>query len=161
MQKFFSVFLILFLFCCHKTTLDNDIVRINNLHQKAKSNVNDSTLMYIKEAKDLIDKNNKLPDTLKIENIFRKGYYYKQINNLDSAAYYFHRTIDRIKAPNNRQRNLIYYRNTWETDVKLDNYANGISVAKKFINITNDKTNSKDLVYAFNFLERAYLDLQL
>ena len=160
MDRYLGLLVILTFFCCCKNTLEDDISRIAYLHKKAKNNVNDSTLLYIKEAKILIDKNNKLSDTLRIENIFRKGYYYKQIEELDSASYYFHRTIDLVKAPNTRIRNLVYFQNTWQTDEALGNVANGISVAQKFIDISNTKDHLKDLVYVYNFLERMYIDLE-
>ncbi|EDP72169.1 Regulator of cell autolysis [Flavobacteriales bacterium ALC-1] len=160
MQKLFSVFLILLLVNCNKNNSQSDTSRIAYLHKKAKNNVNDSTLLYIKEAKTLIDKNNKLPDTLRIENIFRKGYYYLQKEELDSASYYFHRTIDLIEAPNNRKRNRVYFQNTWQTDERIDNKTNAISAVQKFIDISNEENNIGDLLFAYNALERIYLDLK-
>lgn len=159
MRKLLILTIILQFLSCNQNTLESDISRIAQYHEKAKNNVNDSTLAYIEKAKDILIKNKKLPDTLFIENIFRRGFYHKQTNNLDSASYYFHRTIDRIEAPNDRKRNLIYFRSTWETDEKLGNYTNGISAAQKYINISNNNGNHNNLVYAYNFLERAYLDL--
>ncbi|RZN84761.1 MAG: hypothetical protein EVB11_01535 [Winogradskyella sp.] len=159
MRNFILFIIPLLFFCCDKNSLQDDISKIARLHDKAYNTVSDSALIYIKDAKILIENNSKLPDTLRIENIFKKGYYYLQTNKLDSASYYFHRTIDLIKGANNRERNRVYFQNTWETDEKLDNYKNAISAAQKLIDISNPIDNNSDLLYAFNYLERVYLEL--
>ncbi|MDH7445381.1 sensor histidine kinase [Aquimarina sp. 2201CG14-23] len=167
MQKPYLIFLtvitVLF-FACNKKSAKSDLLynieNVNDLHSLAKNTVNDSTLVYIAAARYIIDRDKNLPDTLLIENLFRKGYYYKQIGSVDSAMYYFHKTIDLIKGPNDRKRNLVYFRNTWETDEDNNNLANGISAAQKLIEISNNKDNSRDLVYAYNFLERVYINLK-
>ncbi|MBW1294670.1 histidine kinase [Aquimarina litoralis] len=166
MRKPHSIFLIALAFlyyACNRTSSERDILSkiadIDNLHSLAKSTVNDSTLVYIAAARYLIDNDKSLPDTLLIENLFRKGYYYKKVEQFDSAMFYFHKTIDLVNGPNTRKRNLAYFWNAWETDEQNNNLANGISVAQKFIEISNNKEYISDLVNAYNFLERANLKL--
>ena len=166
MLKPYSIFFLLIVLCnfsCDKTNFGNDglkqIKYIDQLHALAKNKVSDSALIYIEEARQIIDNNKNLPDTLLIENLFRKGHYYKLVEQFDSAMFYFHQTIDLIEGPNNRKRNLVYFRNTWEMDKDNNKIANGISVAQKLIKISNSSENSEDLVYANNFLERAYINL--
>ncbi|WP_035096498.1 histidine kinase [Aquimarina megaterium] len=150
-------------FACNKKNAESDllykIASIDDLHSLAKNTVNDSTLVHISAARYIIDNNERLPDTLLIENLFRKGYYYKMIEEFDSAMFYFHKTIDLVKGPNDRKRNRVYFRNTWETDEDNNNLANGINAAQKFIKISRNKDNSGDLVYAYNFLERVHINL--
>jgi len=160
MRKFFGLLVALLFFCCHQNNLDDDISKIILLQDKAKNTVSDSTLLYLKQSQSLIDNYENIPDTLRVENIFRKGYYYFQISELDSAAYYFHRAIDLIDGPNTRKRNRIYFQNTWQNDENIDNLMNGISVAQKFIEISNVEDNAEDLVYAYNFLERVHINLR-
>lgn len=159
MHKLFCFLLALSFLSCIKKNLESDISKIATLHKKAEMSLNDSTLLYIKKAKQLIEKNEKLPDTLRIDNIFSKGHYYKRINKLDSASYYFHRAIDLIKPPNNRKKNIFYFRNTWETDEATGNFTNAISIAQKFIEISNEIDNIDELVYTYSFLEKIYLEL--
>ncbi|WP_111685551.1 histidine kinase [Winogradskyella tangerina] len=159
MRHFLTILtFICLLFCC-SCNVDNEISRIIYLQEKAKNNVNDSTLTYIKEAQDIIDKGVNIPDTLITENIFRKGRYFKKINELDSASYYYHLVTDRIEAPNNRARNLVYFRNTWETDEALRNYKNAIATILKFIEITDPEKRQGDVQFAYNTLQRLYYDL--
>lgn len=166
MRKPHSIFLIIFIFLCascNRTNSERDFLDkirdIDDLHLLAKSESNDSTLVYIDAARYLIDTDKNLPDTLLIENFFRRGYYYKEIGVPDSAMYYFHKSVDLITGPNDRKRNRVYFRNTWETDEENNNLANGISVAEKLIAISNSEDNSDDLTYAYNFLERIYINL--
>ncbi len=157
----FLCIFVLSLFACEKADSEQDVLneieKINKLHALERKGSNDSALFYLSKARKIIDSNNILPDTLLMENIFRKGYYYKQINQLDSATHYFHKTINLIKKPNNRARNTIYFRNTWLTDEAYKRDANAINVAKRFIEISGEK--NKGLTYAYNLLERLHLDM--
>lgn len=134
-----------------------EIKRLRALERKLKPS--DSTLIYIAKIQKIIDSDPNLPDTLLIENIFRKGAYYDLTQNLDSAAHYYHKTIDLVKAPNTRARNLNYFYNTWNVDELRNKLSNAIDVAKKYIDISDENKNASELVYAYNFLERTYLDL--
>lgn len=136
----------------------NEITRLRSIERKIIAN--DSTLLYIAKIQKIIDSDKNLPDTLLIENLFRKGFYYKTINDLDSASYYFHKTIDLIGKPNNRDRNIIYFRNAWETDERRNKVANAVRAAQKFIDITDEKEYPKDIAVAYNCLERINLNLK-
>lgn len=167
MRNPYLIFLIVIVFICYacnKVDSKDDFLKkieeIDQLHDLAKKKVNDSTLVYIAAARYMIDSDKNLPDTLLIENLFRKGYYYKKAEQLDSAVFYFHKAIDLVKGPNTRKRNLAYFWNTWETDEKNNNLANGVSAAQKFIEISNSKEHTADLVNAYNFLERVYINLE-
>lgn len=134
-----------------------EIKRLRKLERALKPS--DSTLIYIDQIQKIIDSDKNLPDTLLIENIFRKGYYYRQIKEIDSATNYFHKAVDLVKGPNTRKRNLMYFWNTWFHDEENNNIVNAIDVAKKFIKISDEKEYAGDLVLAYNFLEASYLDL--
>ncbi|MDY8136715.1 histidine kinase [Aquimarina sp. 2201CG5-10] len=160
----FLILLVVLLCCaCHKTDSENDLLNkitdVDDLHSLAKNTVNDSTLVYIAAARFIIDNDKRLPDTLLIENLFRKGYYYKKIEQFDSAMFYFHKTIDLVKGPNTRKRNLAYFWNAWQTDEDNNRLANAVSAAQKFVEISKGKEHIPDLVFAYNFLERINLDL--
>ena len=168
MNKFSLIALIAVCFyCCSEKTIESDIVKINRLHDKAHkilikptpTNI-DSVLIYAKNAELIIKHGRNIPDTLKIENLFKKGLYYRKSNKMDSASYYFHRGIDLIKSPNNRERNILYFRNTWETDESLGKFTSAVSTAQKFINISDKENYAGDLVYAYNLLEKIYLELE-
>ena len=160
MHKYLCLLLTLLLFNCNQNNLENDILKIKLLQDKEQNTVIDSSLFYLRQSQKLIDKYDNIPDTLRIENLFRKGYYYMRIEKLDSASYYYHRAIDLVKGPNTRKRNHNYFRHTWQTDESIGNIANGISVAQKFVEISNLKDHADALVFAYNFLERMHLDLR-
>lgn len=160
---------IISLFGCNKNSeqeLLNKIKEVTKLQaiardmSAAENKSLDSTLLYVAKIQNIIDRYEKLPDTFLIENLFRKGYYYKRVGVIDSATIYFHRAIDLVKKPNNRKRNITYFRNAWTYDQENKQYANGITIAQKFIDISNIKRDSGDLLYAYNFLEQVYLILE-
>lgn len=166
---FLVVVILLFLGCTtsspEKEDIDvfNEVTKLQALTKKmseADDKRIDSTLFYVEKIQKIIDDFERLPDTFLIENLFRKGYYYKQIAVKDSATIYFHKVIDLVKKPNNRSRNLTYFWNAWVLEEDNVRMSNAIDIAEKFVEISDDKENAADLVYAFNFLERAYRDLE-
>ncbi|WP_298761455.1 histidine kinase [uncultured Psychroserpens sp.] len=162
LKRFHFILIIVLVGCSNENSeedLKNDLNLIHKLQELSIKKISDSTLIYLNRAERIIESNYKIPDTFRIENIFLKGFYYRQINEIDSASLYFHKTIDLIEAPNTRDRNLVYYKNTWETDENNSKLANAISTAQKFIDISDEDKNAKGLTYAYNFLERVNLDL--
>jgi tetratricopeptide (TPR) repeat protein len=152
--------LLLFLNCSKTTSTDDlksKIGQIVTLQKKAKANVNDSTLLYIKKVNGLIKSTENIPDSLIIENIFRKGYYYSQIKERDSAAHYFYEAItlakDAVVPP---ERELVYYRETCENDLYANRYANCISTINTYVDIVSKREDPTYLMYAYNILERIH-----
>lgn len=158
-----GVVLVLFFGCSKpdsKTDTSDRIKEITRLRAiERKMIASDSTLLYIAKIQKIIDSDKNLPDTLLIENLFRKGYYYEQIGVNDSATIYYHKTTDLVKKPNNRKRNSIYFRNAWLHDEDNEAYANAISLAEKFIAISDESKDYEVLVHAYNLLERLFYDL--
>ncbi|CAL2083722.1 sensor histidine kinase [Tenacibaculum sp. 190524A05c] len=130
----------------------DEVIQLQNLARKSQNN--DSILYYVQQSQKLLDYNSEICDTLHLENKFLKGYYFKRKNNLDSARYYFHEVINSVQVPNNRSKNRVYFRNAWEMEERKNNIANAMSIAEKFIEITDEHEFKYDLVYAYNYLER-------
>ncbi|WP_272150789.1 histidine kinase [Tenacibaculum aiptasiae] len=152
---------IFFLVCCTKQNLFRDTNKVIRLQKLAEKSNGDSIFYYVKKAQNILNKTNKIADTLIIENLFLTGNYYKQKNILDSARHFFHQTLALAKKNKNRKKNIKYFRSAWEMEELQDNIGNAISIAKEYINIpgSNKKEFVGDLVYVYNYLERANLDL--
>ncbi|CAM1340831.1 histidine kinase [Tenacibaculum amylolyticum] len=138
----------------------NEISKLQKLARKGPNN--DSTLFYIKKSQELLNRSLETLDTLHLENIYLKGYYFKRENNLDSARFYFHETIKQVKKHKGVSRSLVYFRNAWEMEELLNKKGNAISIAKDYIEIYENegKRYASNLAYAYNYLERVSLDLQ-
>lgn len=134
----------------------NEVIRLQKLAKKSQNN--DSILYYVEKSQQILNRNTNIPDTLYLENIFLKGYYFKRENNLDSARHYFHKVINLVKAPNTRKQNFYYFVNAWEMEEFKDNIANAISIAEKFIKITENNAFEDNLLVAYNYLERKKLE---
>ncbi|WP_299682695.1 sensor histidine kinase [uncultured Tenacibaculum sp.] len=156
---FFLLFL-LYIGCNSNLKLDHTEIKLESIKQfqyKSKKGSKDSVLFYINKAEKIFDKNPKINDSLFLENLFLKGNYYKKQNNLDSARFYLYKTISSLKKPNNSSRAIVFYRTTWEMENLKGNIANGISLAKDFIEVSNEAKFNKDLIYAYNYLARKSL----
>ncbi len=156
--------LLLLFFNCSKTTSKEDlkstIRQIVALQKKAKTNVNDSTLLYINKANGLIKNTENIPDSLIIENIFRKGYYYSQIKERDSATHYFYKVITLAKdAAIHPERERTYYRETCENDLKANRTANCMNTISTYVDIVSKREDPTDLMYAYNILENIHRTL--
>ena len=144
---------------CDNTNLSGDLGRdiktIETLHNKVKTVENDSTLVYLKMADNLIIGNSNIPDSLILENTFLKGLYFKKIKQLDSATYYFHKTTDKIDISSISPREIEYFKQTLSNDLITEkSLNNGIDIANKFIKGLQNTENYGALVYPFNYLER-------
>ena len=162
-KSFFSVFLLFILILGCSTPEDDlqlKIQKINELHQRAKFPVNESSFDYLASADSIIKTSSNLPDSILIETVFSKGFCYRMQGQLDSAKFYLSRAIDKIDATNARKRDLIYYRHSWETDLVLENYGDVVSSALKFMKLLDKETYYGDLIYPYNALERVNLYLK-
>ncbi|WP_083629299.1 tetratricopeptide repeat-containing sensor histidine kinase [Tenacibaculum agarivorans] len=157
-------FVILCLFSCNQPTSIKTIQeatnKVVNLQELARNSQADNVIFdHLKKSEKILRKYPEISDTLHVEHLFLKGNYFKRKNNLDSARHYFYKVITTIKGPNERAKHLAYFKNAWEMEEREDNIANAISIAEKFIDITDDEKLIDDVLYAYNYLGRAYLDL--
>lgn len=154
-----SLVIIVFIFvtaCEQEDDLSLKVQKVSELQKKAKFPVNPLSFDYLKEADDIIKSTKNIPDSVKIENIFSKGYCYRKNGVLDSAAIYFHKAIDLIDSTNTRKRDIVYYRNSWVADLALEHYGNVLASANKFMRMVDRENHYNDLYFAFNAVERTY-----
>ncbi|WP_422106114.1 histidine kinase [Winogradskyella sp.] len=137
--------------------LRNTIDSVLTYQEKAKTNSADSTLTYLRIADQIILNNNNIPDSIVIEHMFLKGLYFYDAKQLDSAAYYFHNTVNRVDLSNISPRAIDYFKKTLATDLETENsLPNGISTANKFIEGLLKTKDYDNLIYPYNFLDRAH-----
>ena len=146
--------------CSNRSSDQEQIIdRIKDYQVRAKADLNDSTLIYLKESRRLMDSLGLSLDSLAIENVFIKGFYFRRIQQLDSASIYLHKAIDMIKDTSQMSRTLVYFRNTWDNDIILRENANAISAADRYLELYEGSSNYKDMLYAHNVYERVELNL--
>ncbi|MEO1032775.1 MAG: histidine kinase [Bacteroidota bacterium] len=137
--------------------LRNTIDSVLTYQEKAKTNSADSTLTYLRIADQIILNNKNIPDSIVIEHMFLKGLYFYDAKQLDSATYYFHNTVNRVDLSNISPRAIDYFRKTLATDLETENsLPNGISTANKFIEGLLKTKDYDNLIYPYNFLDRAH-----
>ena len=136
--------------------LKNNIDAIKRLQEKTKNNKSDSILMHLNQADKIIQEHGNIPDSIVLEHMFLKGLYFYDTKKLDSAAYYFHNTVNRVDLSSISPREITYFRKTLVADLELESsLPNGISTAEKFIDALLRIEDYENLAHAYNFLERA------
>lgn len=156
----FLIFLVFILPGCSflKSEEEQRLYKINQvwtLHQRERNVFNDSSLILLEEAASIIKSINDSPDSLIIENNFRRGYYYANVkNNKDSALFYYQKTIDSIRLEDDRTRNDIYFRNAWETYFEAEQFKNSAAIAQTYLGKPPTAQTKPGLMYAYNNLER-------
>ena len=134
---------------------------ISEYHKKAKASLDDSTLIRLKLAEDLIAGSDNIPDSLKIENLYIRGYYYEQKKLLDSATVYLHKATHLIDSTNFLDKHYPCFRKAWNADLKLEHYSNGINTALKYIELSNKVSDQpRYLEYAYYFLAQVNKKIQ-
>ncbi|WP_299684716.1 histidine kinase [uncultured Dokdonia sp.] len=158
----YCILLSCFLFACstdQKSTNKSIEDTVKLFQKKAFENVSDSSLIYLKDAANLIKSTPTLSDSLQAENDYLTGSYYSQIGEIDSAATYFHKTIDRIKDSIKNDREVAYFYNSWVTYKKLQEYGDCIAVAHKFESLL-PINNNVYRAFAFYQLENTYIEIK-
>ncbi len=137
-------------------TNDLNSSRINTLLQQAKDQKGKAALSTLQSVDSILKVHTNVPDSLHTQAMFRKGMVYLDLEKLDTAALYFHRTIDRADTKAISTTTINYYRNTWETDLALGDASNAISVAQNLANRALQQDNTEALYFAYNALGRIY-----
>ncbi len=134
---------------------------ISELHKAAKKNISDSSWIYLKQAEKLIAQMNPSSDSLEIENLYTKGYYFMKTKQNDSASTYYHAAVNRIDSANFSLKYYPYFRNSWNTDYKLERYSNSSTTAFKYIDLIEKSGNgSYKLEYAYFLLAQIQQELK-
>ncbi len=146
-RAFLCIILCYFTNACQLKKVENDInKKIANFQKKSSEN-DDSTYTYLNLSKHLIKKGN-VKDSLKVENNYLLGHYFKSKGKIDSAAIYFHRVTDFINdsIKNNREINYFYY--SWYTYLIQDKYGDCFSIIDKLKSkLRTENQDNLPLVY--------------
>ncbi|MEL7145007.1 MAG: histidine kinase [Bacteroidota bacterium] len=158
-------FLVVLLFCAcagdQQMERLEKIESVGALHQLERSYTNDSSFVFLDQALEIIRTIKDAPDSLLIENTFRRGYVFlRGLGNYDSAIVYLQRAIDLIPLEDGRARNEVYFRNTWECYWQMGKYKNSAAIAQQYLDKPEETQSDVALYYAYNALQRVSLELQ-
>lgn len=148
--------LLLSLWACdsHADLKDQDTrQQIIALQKKASQNISNNALQSLQEAAKIITQNPTISDSLKSENDYLKGYYYSNNGQVDSAAIYYYKAIDRIKDSIKNKREYTYIYNAWITHQQLQEYGECIAIAKRFESLITEKDYENKLRLYYLYLQ--------
>lgn len=153
----------LFLLACNKKSDLQDVIKTNTiikLQQKATSNHIDSNYIYLKKADRIIQKKSLISDSLKAENNYLLGLYFKEKGILDSASIYFHNATDYINDSIYTERQGIYFESAWNAFYSLEKYGDCLTISEKFKSLLNKEKQFRSLSWAYHFEESIYIKTQ-
>lgn len=163
MLKYTYIFFIgaLFLLSCSQQNKEKTLLEkeqdISNLHKKASGVSLDSSYYYLKKAAKAIHDNSLLKDSIKAENNYLLGLYFRKKENLDSAAIYFHNAIDYVNDSINNRRQVDYFNAAWNTYRNIERYGDCFTISNKFKSLLNKNTQITELSFVYYFEQAVYL----
>ncbi len=160
-----NVFLCFILCCFLNACILNDTEKdpsekVKNLQKKSSEN-QDSTYIYLQLASKIIELN-PVKDSLKAENDYLLGKFFRAKGDIDSAAYYHHKATDLVKDSIKHYREVDYFFDTWNTYIDEGKYGDCISTANilKGKLKANDYGNLATLYYMYENTYKASKDYE-
>lgn len=153
-------FLILQLFCFGCSRIDGSdskTQRIIDLQKYAEqSSSTDSIRIFLDEAETIIKSDSDISDSLKAENSFLFGKYFRRISQIDSAAIYFHRAADFVTRPISNNRELFYFIGAWNAYFGQNKYGDCFSISEKFRSLIRE--GDYQYLEHFNYMQEIAYD---
>ena len=158
MSKYIScIFLSFVVIGCQKTLTHTEVdQKISSLQLKAQKSTSDATFNYLQEADKLIQQHKTVSDSLKTENLFQLGLYYRDTNDLEKASQYFYKATEAQENFITNSRQFYQYFIAFETYKNLGKFGDCKTLADSFkqkIDIEKDPLNAG---YYYYFLEEIY-----
>lgn len=163
-KKFIFPILILLLLIGCSTKTDLEIAqKVESLLNKSKTSDHslsaDSAFHYLAKVKKIIQSYPTVPDSLKAEHNYLLGDHYFESKKLDSAAIYSNEAIKYVDSTNIKDIHKRYFKLAWTSNFKLQQYANAISVANKYIELLDENEDADKLLFAYFQLGQIYFEL--
>jgi len=158
MSKYIScIFLVLvFISCTDKFTAVEVTQKINLLQRKAEKLTLDSTFFYLQKAAKIIQQHPTVSDSLKTENLFQFGLYYRATNDLENASKYFYKATEAQKNPITNSRQFYQYFVAFETYKSLGKYGDCKTLTDSFKQKINLEKDPLHAGHYYFFLEETH-----
>ena len=148
---------VILLACDQKKESFSDIDTVIAIQKKLDSKSADSTLIYLGKAQHILDKMKNPPDSLLAENNFLIGAYYRDLGRMDSAAVYFYKAIDHVNDSLYDNRQMEYYKSTWNAHASIGLFGDCLKISDKFKTILREDVNYSSYTWAYYWEKSAYL----
>lgn len=156
LRLFFTLFIVFFSCSKEKVNFDEINHKICQLQQKTAKTSKDSMSYYLSETKKLFYQNTTIPDSLRAENDFLTGRYFKKYKNIDSAFFYFNKTLKYSKDSIKSKREIYYFLNISERYFKKIDYLNGLNTIDKLDSLLKNRNDYQTLADINNYKDRVY-----
>ncbi len=129
---------------------------IYRIHQRIDSLEADSVYPMLKNFQKKLEKNNTLPDSLRMENSYLLGQHFKKLEKMDSAAIYFHRATDFIKDSIYTNRQGQCFQEAWNTYYHLGRFGDCFIISKNFKSLLKSDLQFSTLSWALSWEKNTY-----
>ena len=161
LKPYFLFFLVLF--SCNEKSKTGDLNKVETviqLQKQASSSPFGSNYAYLKKADEIIKSNAIIPDSLKAENDYLLGLYYKEKGNLDSASIYFYNATEHVQKHIHGDRQLDYFYESWYAYKGLERYGDCFAVSRRFKSLLREEIDFEQLAWCYFFDENTYKRLK-
>ncbi len=155
MVKYVVVFFLLVQVSCSRSNRELHIEQIKTLHRAADSATLGSRLIHLQEARYLLATMPLTEDSLRINNFFRLGQYYRERGIVDSAAtqYFSASLLLKDSILTEVQKNVFY--EGWEAFLTLKKYGDCFTLANRYLALTL-KNNFSSRALGFYMKENTF-----
>ncbi|MEL6811382.1 MAG: histidine kinase [Bacteroidota bacterium] len=153
---FFS-FAILLWACEPKGEKTSGLDHVISIQEDARTQPSDSTFDYLKKAQSILNIIEDAPDSLKAENHYLTGLYFKSKGKMDSAAVYFHNATDYVVDSIYHKRQVLYFRSAWDTYAGLGLYGDCLTISNKYKSLLDEEKHYSAFTWAYHREYMAYI----
>ena len=148
---------IILLACERKSEFASEVDKVRAIQENLAIKPQDSTLIYLKTAQQMLEGMKVAPDSLLAENNFLIGSYFNGNGRIDSAAVYFYRAIDQVNDSLHDNRQMQYYKSAWNAHASLGLFGDCLKISDKLKAILREDINYSSYTWAYYWEKSAYL----
>lgn len=154
------IFIVILAFCaCNKREDLPSVEEIHSIHKRIDTIENDSNYYYLKRINKVFKRGTFLPDSLKAENNYLLGRYFKNKNTKDSAAYYFHQATYFVNDSLKNERQATYFLNAFDAYYDEELYGDCFTISKKFKTLLDTVQQHRAMIWALHWEQKVHFKM--
>ncbi len=153
---FFLICCLGFFIQCKKENQNSlSIKKILEIHKKLDTITNDLSVITLNKIDEQLKNNIIYPDSLRAENNFLLGKYYRNKGDLDSAAVYYYNATRFVKKNSFGVKEGVYFYWAWNTYFGLTKYGDALIIAQNYMTFINPTEYSRR-AFGYYFYTNTY-----
>lgn len=152
-------FLLLLLGCQNKDIPKLSALEIANTQKTIDSISPDSAYRVLSRIQKILKTKESFPDSLRAQNNYLLGNFYKNKSNIDSAAIYYHNATDFVNDTLMNNRESMYFYSAWEAYSSLGLFGNCFTITENYKSKLNTEKNYRSLSWAYFWDQTTHIQM--